>query len=183
MDHRHCIGYDDSIEASLSKLAQDVWKATDGKAIDRYHFRVPADTYDITLTDRSYKVLAPEGSDVHIDVYVGTLEKDKVLTTSGNDLIFTGESDDTIVLRGGRDLVFGGFGSEMFIDRVNFDPSKSPDPAQTEIDDIFVGGEFDAGVIRNLQDWFSSFFDTDTVNYSAVSTAVGEGFDSTNAAP
>jgi hypothetical protein len=58
----------------VSAFVSAMWdkSGTDAyKAIDRFHFRVPADDFTEALSDRSYKVVDGRGDGVHIDAYQG----------------------------------------------------------------------------------------------------------------
>jgi Protein of unknown function (DUF2974) len=115
------------------------------KAIDRFHFRVPADIYEVVMSDRSYKLKDGHGPEVHIDAYHGGADdaEDVIYSTLGNDLIFVNGGNDKVFLRGGRDYVQAGEGYDTLVDRitVNLNQSPRPDnvPADAPFDDIFVG--------------------------------------------
>jgi hypothetical protein len=132
----------------LSAFVKAIWAGPDAdthKAIDRFHYRVPADAYEIVMSDRSYKVKDGHGPEVHIDAYHGGADdaEDVVYSTLGNDLIFVNGGNDKVFLRGGRDYVQAGEGYDTLVDRitVNLNQSPRPDnvPADAPFDDIFVG--------------------------------------------
>ncbi|MCP4096562.1 MAG: hypothetical protein GY748_10010, partial [Planctomycetaceae bacterium] len=141
--------------------------------LDRFHMRAFEDIYEVKMSDRSYNVEEQAGKDVHIDIYSGTDEDDSVTGTMGNDIIFGLGGDDIIIQRGGRDAVITGEGDDLIIDRINFDPVKSPDPSIVERDDLFVGGRFEGSFYTHFLDWLGGDQGA-TVQYSIEDVKTGE---------
>lgn len=72
----------------LDTLALDIWKADGRHIFDRFHMRVPKDVAVVHLADRIYEVKETEGSETHVDVYVGLQDKDNIIYgTTGYDLV------------------------------------------------------------------------------------------------
>ncbi|MEM5494468.1 calcium-binding protein [Hoeflea sp. AS16] len=157
--------------AALDVIAQAGWEATDRQAIDRIHLRTLSDVIDVTLSERAYDVTSGGGSNVHVDMYVGSDQGETITTTKGNDLIFSASGDDVIELRGGRDFIVAGDGSDVIVDRINIDTEHSADPSVTGYDDVFVGGDIGQGLAASFQDWLQGLTDTDIVRYSAEEVA------------
>ncbi|WP_339765226.1 calcium-binding protein, partial [uncultured Hoeflea sp.] len=157
--------------AALDVIAQAGWEATDRQAIDRIHLRTLSDVIDVTLSERAYDVTSGGGSNVHVDMYVGSDQGETITTTKGNDLIFSASGDDVIELRGGRDFIVAGDGSDVIVDRINIDTEHSADPSVTGYDDVFVGGDIGQGLSASFKDWLQGLTDTDTVRYSAEEVA------------
>jgi hypothetical protein len=157
--------------AALDVIAQAGWDAADRQAIDRIHLRTLSDVIDVTLSERAYDLTSGGGSNVHVDMYVGSDQGETITTTKGNDLIFSASGDDVIELRGGRDFIVAGDGSDVIVDRINIDTEHSADPSVTGYDDVFVGGDIGQGLAASFKDWLQGLTDTDIVRYSAEEVA------------
>jgi RTX calcium-binding nonapeptide repeat (4 copies)/Protein of unknown function (DUF2974) len=180
---------------AISKFVEAIWDRESSdigganyKAIDRFHFRVPADTYEIVMSDRSYKVKDGYGDQVHIDAYHGSEYDDVVYSTLGNDLIFVDAGNDTVYLRGGRDYVQAGAGNDVLVDRMNVNLAQSPlpsdVPANAPFDDIFAGLTADENKTpweTLLKAYQSNFVEADEYRYSVAKTP--ERLQAENAGP
>ena len=152
----------------------NAWRASD--VIDRFHMRVPADLYNVRMSDRSYALDdgTQSGGDVHVDIYSGTTENDHVSGTRGNDVVFGLEGNDTLVQRGGRDVLALGEGAnDRIIDYLPVDPRFSPNPDRVLRDAVFIGGAFDGALRGHFDTWVTGGGGTATVQYDVFDTSGG----------
>ena len=108
--------------AKLGTLAVEHWGASDRRIFDRLHFRAIADVATVELADRIYKTDEQTGDEAHVDVYVGLDKANTIFGTTGNDLIFGGNHDDTLYTRGGKDVIDAPAGSNSIIDTLGSSP-------------------------------------------------------------
>ena len=118
---------DGTNEASFGSLTQLGWGTTDHSVLDRINIATRNSGPDKTIGPRRYDTNMDQltGDDVHVDVYAGLEQIDKITGSEFNDLIFTGKGTDEITATGGRDFISGGDGNDT-VDYSSLDNDNNP---------------------------------------------------------